>query len=75
MLALGFYTRLPCPQTLDYKLLPQATLYLPLVGWLVGGITASSFYLANFLWPQATSVILALISIVRFKPPALAGQL
>lgn len=61
MLALGFYTRLPCPQTLDYKQLPQATVYLPLVGWLVGGITASSFYLANLLWPQATAVILALI--------------
>ena len=61
LLALSFYTRLPCPQTLDYKQLPQATVYLPLVGWLVGGITASSFYLADLLWPQATAVILALI--------------
>jgi adenosylcobinamide-GDP ribazoletransferase len=61
MLALGFYTRVPCPQTLDYKQLPQATVYLPLVGWLVGGITASGFYLADLLWPQATAVILALI--------------
>ncbi|MEY3287998.1 MAG: adenosylcobinamide-GDP ribazoletransferase [Pseudomonadota bacterium] len=62
LLALGFYTRLPCPQTLDYKQLPQATVYLPLVGWLVGGITAFSFYLTDLLWPQVTAVILALIA-------------
>lgn len=62
LLALGFYTRIPCTQTLDYKQLPQATVYLPLVGWLVGGITAVSFYLADVLWPQTTAVIVALIS-------------
>jgi len=62
LLALGFYTRVPCPQTLDYKQLPQATVYLPLIGWLVGGITALSFYLADLLWPQVTAVILALIA-------------
>lgn len=61
LLALSFYTRLPHPQTLDYKLLPQAAVYLPLVGWLVGGIAALVFYLADLLWPQATAVILALI--------------
>lgn len=62
LLALGFYTRIPCPQTLDYKQLPRATVYLPLVGWLVGGITAVSFYLADLLWPQTTAVIVALIT-------------
>ena len=62
LLALSFYTRLPHPQTLDYKQLPQAAVYLPLTGWLVGGITALSFYLANLLWPQTTAVILALIT-------------
>ena len=61
LLAIGFYTRVPCPQTLDYEQLPQATVYLPLVGWLVGGITALSFYLADMLWSQVTAVILALI--------------
>jgi len=61
LLALSFYTRVPCPQTVDYKRLPQAIVYLPLIGWLVGAITAASFYLAAFLWPQATAVIVALI--------------
>jgi adenosylcobinamide-GDP ribazoletransferase len=62
MLALGFYTRLPGLHSQDYTKLSQAVLYLPLVGWLVGGITALSFYLADLLWPQATAVILALIA-------------
>ena len=61
LLALTFYTRLPGLISLDYAKLPQAVVYLPLVGWLVGGITAAGFYLTNLLWPQLTSVILALI--------------
>jgi adenosylcobinamide-GDP ribazoletransferase len=62
LLALSFYTRLPHPQALDYKQLPQAAVYLPLIGWLVGGICALVFYLASLLWPQITAVILALIA-------------
>jgi adenosylcobinamide-GDP ribazoletransferase len=54
--------RLPHPQALDYKRLPQAAIYLPLIGWLVGGICALVFYLADLVWPQATAVILALIA-------------
>ena len=61
LLALCFYTRLPGSQSQDYTKLPQAVLYLPLVGWLIGGITASSFYLADLLWTQISAVILALI--------------
>ncbi len=62
LLALSFYTRLPHPQSLDYKQLPQAAVYLPLIGCLVGGICALVFYLADLLWPQTTAVILALIT-------------
>ena len=62
LLALSFYTRVPCPQTLDYKQQPQAAVYLPLIGWLIGGITALSFYLADLLWPQTTAVIVALVT-------------
>ncbi len=60
LLALSFYTRIPYPKNLDYKQLPQATVCLPLVGWLVGGVLALSFYLANFLWSQQTAIIIAM---------------
>ena len=62
LLAISFYTRLPHPKTLDYRQLPQAAVYLPLIGWLVGGFSALIFYLAELLWPQTTATILALIS-------------
>ncbi len=48
LLALSFYTRLPYPQTLDYKQLPQAAVYLPLVGWLVGGMLRFSILSGRF---------------------------
>jgi len=62
LLALSFYTRLPAPKIKDYSQLPQASIYLPLVGWLVGGLVGLCFYLANLLWAQTTAVILALIA-------------
>jgi adenosylcobinamide-GDP ribazoletransferase len=61
-LALSFYTRLPCPKNLDYSKLPQATIYLPLIGWLVGGASAITFYAAQFLWSPMIAILLALIS-------------
>ena len=62
LLALGFYTRLPCPQNLDYKQLPQASVYLPIIGWLVGSVSALSFYLADWVWPQTTAAIAAIVT-------------
>jgi adenosylcobinamide-GDP ribazoletransferase len=60
-LAVSFYTRLPCGKdALDYTQLPQAALYLPVVGWIVGGCTAFAFYVAALLWSQVTAVIIAL---------------
>ncbi|WP_340120736.1 adenosylcobinamide-GDP ribazoletransferase [Methylobacter svalbardensis] len=60
LLALSFYTRLPHPKIPDYKQLPQAAVYLPLIGWLIGGSCALVFYLADLVWPQTTAVIMAL---------------
>ncbi|WP_374086248.1 adenosylcobinamide-GDP ribazoletransferase [Methylomicrobium lacus] len=61
-LALGFYTRLPCPKNLDYRQLPQAAVYLPAIGWLVGALSGAAFYLAAGLWPQTTAAIIASIT-------------
>jgi len=60
LLALGFYTRVPVPKQQDYNQLPKATVYLPVVGWLVGAVTALSCYLADAIWPSPVAVILAL---------------
>ena len=59
-LAISFYTRLPCPKNLDYSKLPQAARYLPVIGWLVGGVSAASFYLASLLWTPTISVLITL---------------
>ena len=61
-LALSFYTRIPHPASLDYRQLPQAAIYLPLIGWLVGCSCALVFFLADLIWPQTTAVIFALIT-------------
>ena len=61
-LAISFYTRVPiATNTLDYSQLPQAAIYLPLVGWLVGSGAALVFYVAALLWSPVTAVIIALI--------------
>ncbi|PPD43422.1 MAG: adenosylcobinamide-GDP ribazoletransferase [Methylobacter sp.] len=62
LLALSFYTRLPTPLHLDYQKLPQASIYLPLVGWAAGGVCALVFYLAALVWPPMTAVILSIIA-------------
>ncbi|MEQ1558911.1 MAG: adenosylcobinamide-GDP ribazoletransferase [Methyloglobulus sp.] len=60
LLAISFYTRLPTPNHLDYSHLSKANIYLPLVGWIIGGISAICFYLSDQLWSQNTAVIVAL---------------
>jgi len=51
LLAVQFYTRLPVPAWVGYsdELLNQATVYFPLVGWLVGGVAAGVFAGARFV--------------------------
>lgn len=60
-LAISFYTRLPITASeADYAHLPQAAIYLPVVGWIVGAGSALAFYVAAQLWSQATAAIIAL---------------
>lgn len=62
-LAISFYTRLPiATNTLDYIQLPQAAIYLPVIGWLVGGGAALAFYVSALIWSKVTAVIIALIT-------------
>ncbi|MDO9214242.1 MAG: adenosylcobinamide-GDP ribazoletransferase [Methylococcales bacterium] len=63
-LAISFYTRVPVPKNLDYTQLPQAVVYLPMIGWLVGGCAAAVFYVSVLLWSKLTALILSLIATV-----------
>lgn len=60
--ALMFYTRIPCPPLPHYspEQLSQATRYLPLIGWIVGGITAGIAYGLSYFWPPTLAILLAL---------------
>lgn len=60
-LAISFYTRLPCSKSLDYSQLPQATIYLPLIGWLVGSASGLIFYLTTFLWSPTVAILIAVM--------------
>ena len=61
--AVMFYTRIPCPISLDYseEYLNQATRYFPLIGWLVGGVSALFIYALHFIFPNSVCVILSII--------------
>ncbi len=53
--ALMFYTRLPVPKHIDHSAdaLNRATMYFPLIGWIVGGIGVGTYWLGTVLFPPA----------------------
>jgi adenosylcobinamide-GDP ribazoletransferase len=62
--ALMFYTRIPCPKwvTHDPDYLNKATRYFPLMGWIVGGLTAVVLYAADYLFNTPLAIILSMIA-------------
>ena len=64
--ALMFYTRIPCPKWVDHSeaYLEKSTRYLPLVGWIVGGITSIIFICSSFLFSTTLSIIFAITASV-----------
>ena len=59
--AVMFYTRLPCPRWVGYEpeQLNRATVYFPLIGWLVGAVTAGVYWGAAQFWPPVVAVLLS----------------
>lgn len=64
--ALMFYTRLPVPTTTNHApdQLNRATVFLPLIGWIVGGIGAGAYWLGSVLFPPELAVLLSLVATV-----------
>ena len=62
--AIMFYTRIPCPISLDYseEYLNSATRYFPLIGWIVGGVSALFIYALHFIFPNSVCIILSIIA-------------
>ena len=60
LLAVQFYTRLPVPAWVGYsdELLNKATVYFPVIGWLVGGLTAAVYAGARLLFRQEEVALL-----------------
>ena len=61
--ALMFYTRLPCPKwaTHDPHYLNRATVYFPLIGWIVGLLAFLGFWLASLLFSPMIAVIFSMV--------------
>ena len=62
--ALMFYTRIPCPSWIDHSddYINRATRYFPLIGWIVGGVSASMIYILHFVFPVSISIIFSLVT-------------
>ena len=61
--ALTFYTRIPSPLPLSFseRRLGRCTLYLPMVGWLIGSLSALILWGAIFLFPKPVALSLSMV--------------
>ncbi|MDI9862364.1 adenosylcobinamide-GDP ribazoletransferase [Flectobacillus roseus] len=62
--ALMFYTRIPVPKWMkhDEDMLNQATVYFPVIGWIVGAISSLVFYLFSLVLPFPIAILLSLVA-------------
>jgi adenosylcobinamide-GDP ribazoletransferase len=61
-LALGFFSRIPMPGWVNYspEQLNRSSRYFTLIGWLLGGLVALVFWLADWLFPTTISLWIAM---------------
>lgn len=59
--AVMFYTRIPVPRWVDHnpEYLNKATIYFPIIGWMVGGYTALIYFLCQLFLPVELSILLS----------------
>jgi adenosylcobinamide-GDP ribazoletransferase len=64
--ALMFFTRIPCPNWLIYneEYLNKSRKYFPLIGWIVGGISALVFWGSSYLFSAPICILLSIIATV-----------
>ncbi|MDH4127504.1 MAG: adenosylcobinamide-GDP ribazoletransferase [Spirochaetota bacterium] len=64
--ALTFLTRIPSPSWVKYseEYFKNASIYFPLVGWIVGAIGALFYFGASYLFPKSISLIISMIATI-----------
>lgn len=62
--ALMFFTRIPCPKWVDHseEYLNKSSRYFPLMGWIVGGISAIVYVGCSYLFPIPLAVLLSMVA-------------
>ncbi|MBF0207568.1 MAG: adenosylcobinamide-GDP ribazoletransferase [Oligoflexia bacterium] len=64
--ALMFFSRIPCPKKLPYSndLLNHSIRYFPLIGMIIGGISAIVFIIASNLWNTNIAVVISMVATI-----------
>jgi len=62
--AMMFYTRFPCPSWVDHaeEYLNKSSRYFPLIGIIVGSISAFSFWAFQFILPVEIALLLSMVT-------------
>lgn len=62
--AIMFFTRIPVPKNLPYseEYLNSSSKYLPIIGWIVGGLSGLVFFGFNFIFPANIAIILSMVA-------------
>ncbi len=62
--ALMFFTRIPCPKWVDHseEYLNKSSKYFPVVGILVGSISAAVYYLCQLVLPTDIALIVSIVA-------------
>jgi len=62
--ALMFFTRIPCPKWVDHsqEYLNKSSRYFPLMGWIVGGISALVLCGASLVLPFPIAILLSMVA-------------
>lgn len=63
-ITLGFMTRIPIPQNIPYKEgdLEKGIVWFPLIGMILGAISAGVYFIISMFFPKEFAVLLAILS-------------
>lgn len=62
--AVMFFTRIPCPSWVDHseEELRKSRRYLPMIGWIVGALSAITYSCARLVFPASISIISSMVA-------------